>query len=531
MALGSLIGWRISDRKQAEAELVKGSGSKGDKKAPAVETALAGPAVFKEEAVLPATLATPTRQLVSPISTGRISKIAVQEGDRVTAGQALVWLDSSDALAQIASAEAAVAEAKARYAQAQLVAEATTVGVSARVDEQRAAANSAGASLDQVSRNRESLLASAKAQVDDAQAQLSASESQVRNAEAVVDREKANLRNAETRLARTRKLYQDGFIAAQDLDDAQTAREVQANTVRVADAALQQVRESVKSASARVSVAQQGLQIAERRAATDLAVAKAAQAQSQSQLRTAKANRAQSPAYRANLEALDQAVKAAEAGLTQAKTSLENTILRASMDGVVAVRSADPGSLASPGQPILTLEATETLDVVASVPVETAARLKEGQAGVLRVEGLDNREFSASIRQLSPGADGQSRQVTLRASLVNDKKLLRPGMFGSFSIGFGKTRASVAVPRTAVRDAEGIQQVRVVQPDGSVKVIPVVLGAQNEWKVEIKSGLNAGDQVVVMSYQTLREGQKIASPPAGAGAGSGSGSAQEKGPR
>ena len=506
LAIAGLVGWRIKTNSGTE------QGARRGRQTPTVEVATAGQATVKDTIQAVGSLESPQRVELSPKSSGRIEFLQAREGDRVTAGQVLARIDPSEANAQVVSAKAALAAAQSRLAEAKLQQDPNSVAVTSQVERGDAGVKSAEAALEQVKSNSESQIEAAKMQVTDSDAKLKTADSQVTNAEAVLGREQASLKNLQIKLDRTRELYKQGFIAAQDVDDAKTAVEVQQNNVKVAESQLAAAKQARTSAQAQLDVSKLQLSIAQKKATADVAAAEAAAVEAKTGLKVAQSNEAQNPAYQENLAALGSAVEAAKAQLDLAQAALANTVLTSPIDGVVTARNADPGTLATPGQPVLEVQSLGWLFFKSSLPIETAPLVSTGQSVEVSIDGIDGRTFSGTVSNVNLVADPQSRQFSIQIRLDNPEDELRPGMFGRVSIVTKEVRAKVAVPKEAVEVSEKGSTVTVIDNDMKAEVRNVETGASDGNMVEVTSGVEPGEKVVTLSFQKLRDGQTVALP-------------------
>lgn len=230
LTLVVLVGWRYNTKKATEAEQAQEQSARQGG-APAVELAAAGPRTIVQGVEAVGTAEAAHRAALSPKVGGRIEYLTAREGDAVQAGQVLVRIDPSEIHAQVLQQEANVAQARARLAQAQLNENPTEVGVQGQIRQQNAGLASARAEYEQANSNIDAQIASADAAVAQSESRLRGAQALAGNAQSVLEREQASLANAETRLTRTESLYKQGFIAAQEVDDARTAVEVQKKTV------------------------------------------------------------------------------------------------------------------------------------------------------------------------------------------------------------------------------------------------------------------------------------------------------------
>ena len=513
VALAALVGWRLKSNSGEEGQV---AGRARGARTAVVQVALAGPATIKDTIEAVGSLESPNVVQLSPRTSGRIEFLQVREGDSVRAGQMLAQIDPAEADAQVVQAQANLAQAQSRLAEAKLQQGPNSASVAGQVEQQTALVASADADLEQVKRNSESQIESAQASVGDAEAKVRSSQAQVTNALAVLERERASLKNAQTKLDRTLELYRQGFIAAQDVDDAKTSVDVQDGNVKVAAAQLDAAKQAKTSADKQLDVSKLNLAMAQRKATSDVSASQARAVQARSALKIAKANEAQNPAYKENIAALQSAVDAARAQLDLARSTKSNTVLSSPIDGVVSARNSDPGSLASPGQPVLVVQSLDWLFFAASLPIEASSAVKDGQSVEVTVDGLEGRTFTGKVTHVNLVADPQSRQFGVQVRLENPDRALRPGMFGRIRIVTREISASVAVPKEALTENDKGTTVAVVGDDMKVQVREVKKGATDGKQVEIANGVSAGEKVVVLTLQPLRDGQTVSLPqPAG----------------
>lgn len=449
---------------------------------------------------------------ITPKVTGRIEFLKVREGDHVKQGQLLVRIDQSQVQADVRQQQAAVAEARYRLAQAQLTQSATDTSVTSQVRQQRANLGSAQAALRQAETAKRAQYESADASLGDAQSKIESANATVSNAAAAIRSAQANLDNANAKYQRTLGLYKQGYVAAQDVDDEKTAASVQQASLDTAKGQLDSANAALKSADMQKrSVEQQG-NITRAKADADLEVARAGLTQAKASLDIALANIKQSPAYRQSLAALQSNVDAAKASLDSSVSKRQDTVLQSPLDGVVTARNMDLGSMASPGLPILTVEATNQVWITASVPGDVCAKLHINDPTNATFDALNGRMLTARIAQINPSADLQSRQYTVRAIRENTGNQLLAGMFAHVSFTTGKVSGALAVPREAIKQNEdGSQYVIIAGKDNKAKYNPVVTGASDPTWVQIISGLMPSQKVVTMSASSVREGQTLAS--------------------
>ena len=201
----------------------------------------------------------------------------------------------------------------------------------------------------------------------------------------------------------------------------------------------------------------------------------------------------------------------ASAALTQAKTSMGNTQVRAPFAGVVTQKSADAGAFASPGMPLFTLEETSLYRLEATVDENDLHLVHTGEAVPVSLDSVEGAAFQGKVAQIVPAADTASRSFLVKIALPADARL-RSGLFGRARFARG-TRMAVLVPLTAVVERGQLRGVFVVDANQIAELQYVTLGNVNGQSVEVLSGLQAGEKLIAVPGDRELGGKKIASRP------------------
>ncbi len=508
LVLAGLVGARLVAVRAKAADLTKGASARRNA-APAVEVASAGPRTLQAVLTVVGDAQSPTAARLAPKVAGPITFLEAREGDEVRAGQVLVRIDPREVEAGVSAAKAAVAEARARLAGAQATASATLVGIEGTIVGGRAGVLSAQAGLNGVRQNRAAQIAAAQASVADLASRISAANADVRSAEANATAAEANLNNARIRYDRVAELYRGGYIAAQDVDDARAQVRVQEGALAVARAAVAARRDTARALASQRKAAEAQVAIVRRTSSATIATADAALRSARATLGTASANRAQGAAYRENLAALRAAVGAAESAEAQAEARRADTALRSPIDGTVTARDADPGSLAAPGTPVVTVQALRPLFIEAAIPLETGGEIRPGTPAKIAFDALPGREVEGRVAGVNRAADVQNRRFTIRVRIENADEAVRPGMFARVTLVTRSTEAAVAVPIEAVNGEGRKASVTVVGERDVAERRPVETGARDGRFVEIRRGLRAGERVVTLAYKAVKDGGKV----------------------
>lgn len=195
----------------------------------------------------------------------------------------------------------------------------------------------------------------------------------------------------------------------------------------------------------------------------------------------------------AGFEIAKAAKSRAQAALEEAQTLLSYGEVTAPFDGVVADRFVNQGDLVTPGRSLFRLFMPQTAELVAPVGEQYAPYLKEGTPVVIKISSM-NLTQQSTIREIVPLRDEKTRTITVKAP-IEKAPGLAPGLYGTLSFAT-KTSEVILVPRSAVKVVGQLETVRVME-DGSAKIRHVKIGRSQGDQVEILSGLNPGEEVVV----------------------------------
>ena len=195
-----------------------------------------------------------------------------------------------------------------------------------------------------------------------------------------------------------------------------------------------------------------------------------------------------------------------EAAVREAETLLGYAVIRAPFDGVVERKFEDQGDLASPGQPLLEVEGSDGFQVEADIPDSLSASLRIGTSADVSIPS-SGLAFAATISELSSSADPAAHTVSARFA-VPAGIAVRSGQFARVQVAGASVRRLLA-PSTAV-SLDGQMERVFVEDQGHRSVLRLVrTGALVGDRVEILSGVDDGERLVVSPPAGLREGQAL----------------------
>ncbi|HET9481683.1 MAG TPA: efflux RND transporter periplasmic adaptor subunit, partial [Candidatus Polarisedimenticolia bacterium] len=198
-------------------------------------------------------------------------------------------------------------------------------------------------------------------------------------------------------------------------------------------------------------------------------------------------------ATRQELEQAEAQGEAAEAALAAAQAQLANTDIRAPFAGVVTKRMIEPGDLAAPGRPLISLQSDTLLRIAATVTSEQAAHLRPG----LELEGLleDGRSVRAVVSILGPASDPASRRFLLKADLAADSGA-RAGTFARLLVRGDDTAPLATAPRAALIERGALTGLYVVE-EGRARLRWISPGEARGDLVIVRAGLAPGETIVL----------------------------------
>lgn len=206
------------------------------------------------------------------------------------------------------------------------------------------------------------------------------------------------------------------------------------------------------------------------------------------------------------VRSLEDRAAGTEALLREAETMLGYTELRAPFAGVIARKFVDAGDLAAPGQPLLGLDGLDGFQIDAAVPDSLAGPLAPDQPLAVTVPST-GRRFTGTVAEISSATDATARTVLIKIAIPAGAEV-RPGQFARVALPGQPVRA-LLVPATAVSRVGQMERVFVSGPDQRAVLRLVKTGATHGDRIEILSGLDEGETVVVAPPATLREGQPL----------------------
>jgi RND family efflux transporter MFP subunit len=285
------------------------------------------------------------------------------------------------------------------------------------------------------------------------------------------------------------------------------ARELEEG-VRGAEAGRAEASSAIPEAESAVAAAKANLDLAQTtfKRIEDLAAKKSISNQefdeASARVKAAQANYEMARSKRAQL---DPRLARAEQELRSATIMRDYAKIAAPFAGIVTAKSVEPGNLATPGVPLLTIERDGVYRLEASVDESRLPSARAGAAVEVALEGVERR-LNARVSEVVPAVDAASRSSIVKIDLPAVPQL-RSGMFGRAFFPLG-SREVVVAPASAIVERGQLQSVFVVE-DGTARTRLVTTGQRAKDTVEVLSGLSAGEKIVAPIPAGLEDGARL----------------------
>jgi len=214
---------------------------------------------------------------------------------------------------------------------------------------------------------------------------------------------------------------------------------------------------------------------------------------------------------RTQLSVNEAQLKQAEAAASAARTQLERSVLRAPFAGTVVRRFLGAGEQVdgTSGQPVLEIADINVLELLGVLPASRLSAVPKGTQFSFQTPAVPGAVFPAQIIDVLPAVDPATDNGTVRIRINNSQHRLKLGMFVSVELPLKPSEAVLVVPRQAVYpDERGEPHVYRVKGD-EAEFVPVQLGVQTKDQVQILSGVQEGDTVILTGGYGLAERSKV----------------------
>ena len=212
-----------------------------------------------------------------------------------------------------------------------------------------------------------------------------------------------------------------------------------------------------------------------------------------------------------NAKNLEANIMAAEAAMKLADRQLRDTYIRAPFDGYVQRRFVNVGQLVKGSGvpvPVMAVVRVDPLKVTSEIPEKMVPWISVGQAVELHVDAYPDKAIAGRMSRISPAVNTATRAFPFEALVPNGDALLKPGTFARVRVQTNKTDQVLTLPYSALQYRYGVNRVFVVNGDRLVAK-ELRVGERLGDRIEIVSGVNAGDPVAMTDVDKLVDGLKV----------------------
>jgi membrane fusion protein (multidrug efflux system) len=233
-------------------------------------------------------------------------------------------------------------------------------------------------------------------------------------------------------------------------------------------------------------------------------------------------SRQQYDTTKTQLQNAQSALRQAQAVLEQTRRQYRNSYIRAPFSGIISNRFVELGDMVVPGAPVFSLVQMDTMRVMAQVSEHEFTRIVPQQEARLKVASLPDLIFNGQVVKKTPILDPVSRLATVEIRFPNPEGRLVSGMFGDLEIVIGRKENVPRIPLSAVQyrvtpGERGATSVEAATRDPHVFLVEngkavrraVVTGYQQDGQLEVVSGVETGDLLVVRGHHELENGSAV----------------------
>lgn len=192
-----------------------------------------------------------------------------------------------------------------------------------------------------------------------------------------------------------------------------------------------------------------------------------------------------------------------------ARKNLADSKLYAPFSGVISIKSVDNGQNVMPGQEVVKLVKIDNVKVCVPIPENEISNISIGARVEIIVPALDNRTFSGTIVEKGIAANSITRTYDVKAAVNNVDGVLMPGMLCSLYLDSGKESLSIIIPSNVVQLDDNNNSIVWINKGGKAEKRKVTTGLLSDKGVQIISGLNVGDELIIEGYQKVSDNMSV----------------------
>lgn len=208
--------------------------------------------------------------------------------------------------------------------------------------------------------------------------------------------------------------------------------------------------------------------------------------------------------YRMSKELLDLA----QNGYEQARENLADVNIFSPISGMISMKDVSIGENINPGKTLITIVDVSSLYAETGIPEKEISLIKQGQQVSIKVEALGGEVFQGKITNIGPIPTEPAKTYPIKVLINNRDKKLKAGMFAAIEIVTEHRKEALGVPREAIL-LENEKQYVYVEQEGIAVKKEVITAMEMEGSIEIASGLEKDEKVIVVGQEKLVDGALV----------------------
>lgn len=198
----------------------------------------------------------------------------------------------------------------------------------------------------------------------------------------------------------------------------------------------------------------------------------------------------------------------ANANLNAVRVSVENTVVDAPFDGVISERYVDPGAMASLIGTMFKLEQNDPVKIIGTIIEKDIERIEAGKTEVIIKVDSISKEFRGILKKVYPAVDSKTRTCKIEIIIENDDNLLRTGMFAKLELLIRTHKNVVVTQRDSLIKHENDYYAYIIEDNRAVRR-KVKVGITDDGIFEILDGMKSGDIMITRGTDFIREGSLV----------------------
>lgn len=209
----------------------------------------------------------------------------------------------------------------------------------------------------------------------------------------------------------------------------------------------------------------------------------------------------------ADIASVKASIQSAQVNVDNIRDTLDNTVIRAPIGGLMDGKDVNIGQFVSPGSVLGKVKNISPINAVVEVDQNDINNVKVGQKAKVKVDGVETA-FEGVVKSIDVSADPSARVFNCKIQVDNPDRLLKPGTFAKAEISNDRKEKVVAVPIEALNGNEGSYSIFAIE-NGVARKRGVTIGETDGGMVEVKSGLQEGESVIITNVNMLQDGDAV----------------------